>query len=91
MKFVVIGFVEDGVVDVGFIKCFNIMFVFWIDGLDVEFNLGIKFGFKYDEIVFMVDVGVKVKLIFSNSDDMLYNFVIVKFGDVVDKVVELFM
>lgn len=91
LKFVVIGFVEDGVVDVGFIKCFNIMFVFWIDGLDVEFNLGIKFGFKYDEIVFMVDVGVKVKLIFSNSDDMLYNFVIVKFGDVVDKVVELFM
>jgi azurin len=39
----------------------------------------------------MVDAGAKVKLTFSNSDDMLHNLVIVKPGDAVDKVAELSM
>lgn len=91
LKSAAVGSAEDEAADAGPTKRPNTMPTSWADGPEVELNLGTKPGLKYDETVLMVDAGAKVKLTFSNSDDMLHNLVIVKPGDAVDKVAELSM
>lgn len=52
----------------------------WGEGPDVQITIGTKPGLKFDQEVFEVQEGSKVKLVFNNNDDMLHNLLIVKPG-----------
>ena len=43
---------------------------------DVTIELGTRPGLKFDKELFDVPEGARVKLVFSNNDDMLHNFVV---------------
>jgi uncharacterized cupredoxin-like copper-binding protein len=44
---------------------------------DITINMGTKPGLKFNPEQFQVRAGSKVKVVFSNEDDMLHNFVVV--------------
>lgn len=48
----------------------------WENGADQVVNIGTEPGLKYDIDQFQVKAGSRVKLVFTNSDDMLHNVVI---------------
>lgn len=48
----------------------------WENGADQVVNIGTNPGLKYDIEQFQVKAGSKIKLVFTNSDDMLHNLVI---------------
>ncbi len=48
----------------------------WRDGPDMVVNIGTKPGLQFDIDAIQVKAGSRVKLIFTNSDDMLHNLVI---------------
>jgi glucose/arabinose dehydrogenase/uncharacterized cupredoxin-like copper-binding protein len=52
----------------------------WSKGPDVQIVIGTKPGLKFDKDLFEVREGSKVKLVFSNNDDMLHNLLITKQG-----------
>lgn len=49
----------------------------WNDDVDYTINLGTKPGLKFDPSQFQVRAGSKIKVVFTNDDDMLHNFVMV--------------
>lgn len=51
--------------------------------IDQTINLGTKPGLKYDQAELKVKAGSKVKLIFTNNDDMPHNFVVVPEGQAI--------
>lgn len=59
----------------------------WNGKADQTLSVGTKPGLKYDVVKFQVKAGSKIRMIFSNNDDMLHNLVIVK-PKTVDKVGE---
>jgi azurin/glucose/arabinose dehydrogenase len=59
----------------------------WNGKADQTLSVGTKPGLKYDVAKFQVKAGSKIRMIFSNNDDMLHNLVIVK-PKTVDKVGE---
>lgn len=52
----------------------------WTNGADQTIVMGTKTGLKYDAASVSVKAGSKVKLVFSNNDDMQHNLVIVSPG-----------
>lgn len=52
----------------------------WATGPDQVIALGTKPGLKFDKENLTVKAGTKVKLTFSNTDDMLHNFVLTSPG-----------
>lgn len=52
----------------------------WSKGPDVQITIGTKPGLKFDKELLEVKEGSKVKLVFSNNDDMLHNLLITKKG-----------
>jgi azurin len=48
----------------------------WENGADQVVNIGTNPGLKYDIEQFQVKAGSKIKLVFTNSDDMLHNMII---------------
>lgn len=53
----------------------------WNGKVDQTLALGTQPGLKYDKIMLTVKAGAKVKLSFSNKDDMPHNFVLVQPGE----------
>jgi len=49
----------------------------WKSGADVTINMGTKPGLKFEPSQFQVKAGSKIKVVFTNDDDMLHNFVMV--------------
>lgn len=48
----------------------------WENGADQVINVGTEPGLKYDTDQFQVKAGSRIKLVFTNSDDMLHNLLI---------------
>jgi azurin len=55
--------------------------VAWNGKVDQTLALGTQPGLKYDQVLLTVKSGAKVKLSFSNKDDMPHNFVLVQPGE----------
>jgi uncharacterized cupredoxin-like copper-binding protein len=49
----------------------------WKNGADVTINMGTKPGLKFEPGQFQVKAGSRIKVVFTNDDDMLHNFVMV--------------
>jgi len=49
----------------------------WNGDADYTINLGTKPGLKFDPSQFQVRAGSKIRVVFTNDDDMLHNFVMV--------------
>lgn len=54
----------------------------WTNGPDVTIAVGTRPGLEFDLGAFDVPAGARVKLVFTNSDDMLHNFVLTAPGTV---------
>jgi glucose/arabinose dehydrogenase/plastocyanin len=56
----------------------------WPDEGDITINLGTKPGLKFDPAQVRVKPGARVKVVFTNDDDMLHNFVVVLPGTAIE-------
>jgi azurin len=53
----------------------------WTSGPDQTITIGTKPGLKFDQSTITVKAGSRIKLTFSNNDDMLHNFVVTLPGE----------
>lgn len=56
----------------------------WTKGADLTINMGTKPGLKFDPAQMRVKAGSTVKVVFTNDDDMLHNFVLVLPGTAIE-------
>lgn len=54
----------------------------WADGPDVTIAIATEPGLRFDQTAFSVPAGARVRLVFTNDDDMLHNLVITHPGRV---------